>query len=247
MNSQNPLKFIRIPVELQMQHTPFQAMPRDPLPVRGAFIVIEGLDRSGKSTQTIRLLEKIKELKGENAAKLIRFPDRTTTIGKMIDSYLKSHADLDDNAIHLLFSANRWELASQIEADLKLGTILICDRYAYSGIAFSAAKGLSFEWCLSPDIGLPAPDLVLFFDISPEVAQDRGGYGDERYEKKEMQSKVRGVFAKIGREPGQKWVTINAAQTEEAVGKDVWSEVESLVDGVDSGVMKLWTERLAPI
>lgn len=37
--------------------------------------------------------------------------DRTTAIGKMIDSYLKSHSDLDDRAIHLLFSANRWELA----------------------------------------------------------------------------------------------------------------------------------------
>lgn len=37
--------------------------------------------------------------------------DRTTPIGKMIDSYLQSKADMDDRAIHLLFSANRWELA----------------------------------------------------------------------------------------------------------------------------------------
>jgi len=35
--------------------------------------------------------------------------DRTTTIGKMINSYLAEDADMDDHAIHLLFSANRWE------------------------------------------------------------------------------------------------------------------------------------------
>ena len=38
------------------------------------------------------------------------YVDRTTAIGKMIDSYLRSQSDLDDRAIHLLFSANRWEL-----------------------------------------------------------------------------------------------------------------------------------------
>ena len=38
--------------------------------------------------------------------------DRTTAIGKMIDAYLRSESELDDHAIHLLFSANRWELAS---------------------------------------------------------------------------------------------------------------------------------------
>lgn len=40
------------------------------------------------------------------------YTDRTTAIGKMIDAYLRSEADLDDHAIHLLFAANRWELAS---------------------------------------------------------------------------------------------------------------------------------------
>lgn len=43
------------------------------------------------------------------AAQLWNFPDRTTAIGQMINSYLASEADLDDGTIHLLFSANRWE------------------------------------------------------------------------------------------------------------------------------------------
>ena len=85
---------------------------------RGAFIVLEGLDRSGKTTQTTKLVQRIKEL--GRPCKLIKFPgilpictvdcsDRTTTIGKMIDAYLRSAKDLDDRVIHLLFSANRWE------------------------------------------------------------------------------------------------------------------------------------------
>ena len=85
---------------------------------RGAFIVLEGLDRSGKTTQTSKLVQKIEKL--AKPCKLIKFPgilspelklnvDRTTAIGKMIDAYLRSAEELDDRVIHLLFSANRWE------------------------------------------------------------------------------------------------------------------------------------------
>lgn len=47
----------------------------------------------------------------------------------------------------------------------------------------------------APDRGLPAPDLVLYLDIPLEVAEQRGGYGQERYEKREMQQQVRRLFA----------------------------------------------------
>lgn len=83
-----------------------------------------------------------------------------------------------------------------MESKLQSGITLIVDRYAYSGVAFSAAKGLDIEWCKvktlfvycqyevhffccvsqntdvivqAPDMGLLAPDLVLYLDISPEV------------------------------------------------------------------------------
>ena len=45
-----------------------------------------------------------------------------------------------DEAIHLIFAANRWEMRDQIIADLNSGVTLVCDRYAYSGVAYSAAK-----------------------------------------------------------------------------------------------------------
>lgn len=46
----------------------------------------------------------------------------------------------------------------------------ICDRYAYSGVAFSSAKGLDVNWCKSCDIGLPAPDCIIYLDIPVEDA-----------------------------------------------------------------------------
>ncbi|TFL04947.1 P-loop containing nucleoside triphosphate hydrolase protein [Pterulicium gracile] len=70
----------------------------------------------------------------------MKFPDRTTPIGKMIDAYLRSESEMDDRAIHLLFSANRWEAASSIENLLNAGTAVIADRYAFSGIAFTLSK-----------------------------------------------------------------------------------------------------------
>ncbi|KAK0497470.1 thymidylate kinase-domain-containing protein [Armillaria luteobubalina] len=205
---------------------------------RGAFIVIEGLDRSGKTTQTADLREKL--VASGSAVKLHKFPDRTTSIGKMIDSYLQSKSELDDHAIHLLFSANRWELAFTIEDLLESGTTVLCDRYAFSGIAFSASKGLPYEWCRSPDIGLPAPDLVLFLDITPEKARERGGYGNERYEEEEMQRRVREQYKRIESENVVQWTTIDAGREREEVAADIWAHVKPLVDRIDHAVAKLW-------
>ncbi|XP_020519402.1 thymidylate kinase-like [Amborella trichopoda] len=56
-----------------------------------------------------------------------------------------------------------------MEHKLRAGTTLIVDRYSYSGVAFSAAKGLDLEWSKAPEMGLLAPDLVVYLDIPPEV------------------------------------------------------------------------------
>ncbi|KAL8470211.1 hypothetical protein ACS0TY_032901 [Phlomoides rotata] len=134
---------------------------------RGALIVLEGLDRCGKTSQCSRLLSYLEEL--GHAVESWRFPDRNTGVGQMISSYLANDSHLDDHAIHLLFSANRWEKRSLMESKLRSGTTLIVDRYSFSGVAFSSAKGLDVEWCKAPDAGLLAPDLVVYLDISPEA------------------------------------------------------------------------------
>ncbi len=80
---------------------------------------------------------------------------------------------------------------------LNEGVNIVMDRYAYSGVAYSAAKGLDLDWCKAPDHGLPEPDIVLFVDLPPEVAAARAGYGEERYEPLEFQVKVRKMFDQL--------------------------------------------------
>lgn len=163
--------------------------------MRGNLILIEGLDRSGKSTQAEILTQKLD-------AQLIKYPDRLTPIGKIIDKYLTDKSfHLPDQAAHLLFLANRWESAQQIVDLLRSGKNIIMDRYIYSGIAYSLAKkGAemdSFDWLYGPDRGLPKPDLTIFLTISLEELSSRKGYGEERYEQIEFQKKVKACFLEI--------------------------------------------------
>lgn len=183
---------------------------------RGALVVFEGLDRSGKTSQCGRLLSYLEGL--GHAVELWRFPDRTTSVGQMISAYLTNKSQLDDHTIHLLFSANRWERRSMMETKLKAGTTLIVDRYSFSGVAFSSAKGLDFEWCKAPEIGLIAPDVVVYLDIPPEKAAERGGYGGERYEQLEFQRKVAKHYKLL---EDSSWKIVDGWQPLEDVEKQV--------------------------
>lgn len=80
---------------------------------------------------------------------------------------------------------------------LASGTTVVCDRYYYSGIVYSAAKrnpSLPLPWARAPEVGLPRPDLVLFLDLDEAQARSRGGWGGEAYERGEMQRRVRELF-----------------------------------------------------
>lgn len=186
---------------------------------RGAFIVLEGIDRTGKTTQAARLVESLKATGQKVIAK--RFPDRTTATGAVINQYLQNEAELDDHVIHLLYSANRWEAKSELESILKSGTHLIVDRYSFSGVAFSSAKeGMDFEWCCEPEKGLPAPDVVIFLEMTIEEAKERGDYGAERYEKEEFQRKVKEMYERL---KDDRWVSVNAAQSRDKVHEELKS------------------------
>ncbi|PTB69289.1 hypothetical protein BBK36DRAFT_1110900 [Trichoderma citrinoviride] len=228
---------------------------------RGAFIVLEGLDRSGKTTQ-VKLLEQ-RFVEEGRPVKVMRFPDRTTPIGQMIDGYLKNHVDLNDHAIHLLFSANRWEAANQIRAYLDAGITVVSDRFYHSGIVYSAAKKnphLPLAWARAPDTGLPRPDVVLFLDLDEEAARARGGWGSEKYEKEELQRTVRELFwalsmggkdikgqdllQQLGGIEGAAWrqdeediVVVDAGRTVEEVSEAIWRKVRARVDRVEAGDM----------
>ncbi|KAF2743504.1 thymidylate kinase [Sporormia fimetaria CBS 119925] len=204
---------------------------------RGKLIVFEGLDRSGKSTQVQLLADALR--KEGMQVQCLRFPDRTTPIGRMIGDYLSGGAEyeLEDHVIHLLFSANRWELSSTIRTTINSGTTLIVDRYYYSGCVYSAAKqnpALSLAWARRPEEGLPRPDVCVFLDIDPEAAAKRGGYGEERYEKEDMQRKVRGLFGGLmERAEGEDLVRVDAARSVEEVAGVVLGVVRGVVERVD--------------
>ncbi|KAF9194714.1 hypothetical protein BGZ51_007941 [Haplosporangium sp. Z 767] len=188
---------------------------------RGRFILLEGCDRAGKSTQCTMLVDALKE-KG-HSVELCKFPDRTTTIGQMIHAYLTNARELDDRAIHLLFSANRWEAMHAMKRKLNAGIHLVVDRYAYSGVAFSTAKGLDLTWCKNPDRGLIRPDITFFLDLPTSEAEKRGGFGDERYEKRELQENVREVFLKL---KDKEWVMIDAKKSILAMHYEILRETE---------------------
>lgn len=74
------------------------------------------------------------------------------------------------------------------------------------------------DWCKAPDHGLPQPDLILFVDLATEKAMARGGYGEERYEKAEMQAKVRARFGELMKKDRDgKWVLVDGDQEPEAL------------------------------
>lgn len=159
--------------------------------------------------------------------------DRTTSIGKSIDAYLKGESEQEDHVVHLLFSANRWEAATSIRAAIEEGTTVVIDRYYYSGIVYSAAKGrkdLSLQWAREPEIGLPRPDICLFLDISTEEQAKRGGFGYEKYETSAMQERVRELFYKLQLLPdGQDIQVINAGGDVAGVEKDIMERVDRMM------------------
>ncbi|KAK4565935.1 Thymidylate kinase [Recurvomyces mirabilis] len=205
---------------------------------RGSLIVLEGLDRSGKSTQCERLVSHLRHATGQEVSHL-RFPNRTTPIGQMINNYLAGSTQTEDHVIHLLFSANRWESAAEIERMVVEGTTVVIDRYYYSGCVYTAAKqtpGMGLEWCRQPEVGLPRPDVCVFLDVTAEAAMSRGGYGSERYEKREMQDRVRELFGELKRhrDEGDDIVTVDADRSIDDVSEEITSIVAKVVEKVSA-------------
>jgi dTMP kinase len=194
---------------------------------RGAFVVFEGLDRSGKSTQTQLLLKALEERKVPCA--LQRFPDRTTPSGILLDKFLRKELIMDDMAVHNLFSQNRWECLERMKEQLKAGVTLIVDRYAFSGVVYTASKGHDVELCKKPDVGLIAPDAVIFVDVDLESLGKRGGWGGETYEREDFQRKVYEHYTKV-REAN--WHMVPGDRAREEVHADILRIVLPLLDKV---------------
>ncbi|KAK9463297.1 thymidylate kinase-domain-containing protein [Lipomyces oligophaga] len=216
-----------------------ETLPKEP---RGLLILLEGLDRAGKTTQCELLRQKLARLNGEQKVRVQKVPDRSTETGQVINAYLGSITTFPDQSIHLLFSANRWELQNSIISSIESGQTVILDRYVPSGISYSLAKnvpGMSLDWCLSPDRGLPRPDLTIFLDIDPQLAKSslREDFGKERYEVSEFQTTVRSHFKVLlgnGVTKGcldmGRVVMIDATKSIEQIESEIWEVFELYKD-----------------
>lgn len=194
--------------------------------MRGSLIVLEGCDRTGKTTQVALLVAALLERGIPCVSK--RFPDRTTATGKVIDAYLQTGTTLDNHASHLLFSANRWEAQAEMERLLSEDTTVVVDRYFGSGVAYSAAKGLDFDWCLAPDQGLLKADLTFYLHASSEKASERADFGQERYEEPAFQKLVAVQYDRL-RFGRYHWKTIDASKSIEEVHSQITLTVQHCV------------------
>ena len=103
---------------------------------------------------------------------------------------------------------------------------------------------MEYEWCKQPDRGLPEPDLVIFLDIDIEEAAKRSNYGEERYEKKDVQTQVLKQFDRLiedDQKSTQRFVKVDAAQSKDNVHSRVWELTQKTIENCKEKIItKLW-------
>lgn len=145
---------------------------------KGKIIVFEGIDKAGKTTQA-KLLEK------KLGTKCVRidFPDYSTAVGKEIKHFLDGKRTYPDEVKMMLLSANRWEKKNHIVKMVDKGLTVIMNRYYQSNLVYGISKGLTLDWLLLLDKGLPKADLVLVIDIKPQTLVRRSKNVVDTFEK----------------------------------------------------------------
>jgi len=216
---------------------------------KGRIIVLEGLDSSGKATQTELLKEKLE--KNGVKAKIYSFPRYNEFFGKLIAKYLKGELGkkevLPEEFVSLLYSLDRYEIKKEIEEKLGQGFTLIMDRYYTSNFAYQSAKfedtkkkSEFIEWMKKIEERMPKPDLVCFLDVPAEFSQklmDSRKQKDYMKEKKDIhekdfgyQKKVRKEFIELcGKE--RNWIKIdcvegNKLKTKNEISEMLWKHVK---------------------
>jgi dTMP kinase len=139
---------------------------------RGAFIVFEGIDGSGKSTH-IKLL--CGELREQGYDVLETSEPSRGRIGRFIRDYVEHRGRrLPAEVESLLFAADRFEHQKKtIEPALEQGQIVVSDRYVHSSLAYQGAEGVSIEWVREVNCFALNPDLCILLDVGPETGLGR--------------------------------------------------------------------------
>jgi dTMP kinase len=200
----------------------------------GLFAAFEGVDASGKATQSKILANRL-------TAELYSFPAYHTLAGKLIAAHLQSEWEamyrsgrddqyLDAMVLQSLMLTNRMELATLIQEALQKGVNVVADRYWCSGYAYGKADGLDGAYLLQIHELLPKPTIQFLLDVEPEDSIKRRPERRDRYEKQEgLMEKVaenyRGLWDTMAeKEPG-KWIIINGRKPVQEVSEAIWDSL----------------------
>ena len=201
----------------------------------GRFIVLEGPDGCGKSTQMKRLADRLRTSGRE--VDVVRDPGGTP-IGEAVRGVLlnPNFAEMSVRTEMLLYMASRAQLVEEhIRPALSDGRIILSDRYVTSTVVYQGlAGGLDvgqinqlYEYAC----GQTRPNLVIVLDVSIEVGRARLSGGPDRVEAKpvEFHEKVRQGYLEVAGQQPETHVVVDASASEETVAETIWKAVEHVL------------------
>jgi dTMP kinase len=191
---------------------------------RGHLIAFEGLDQSGKQTQAERLAAAFRA--AGHRVEALSFPDYHTAIGAEIGNALHGRREYAADTMQLLYIANRYEYRPRIEEWLAAGSIVICDRYLASSIAYGEAQGLELAWLIDTQRHLPQPSVTILLDIPPEASLKRKQADRDKFERDlALLARVRSSYQRQAEMA--LWVSIDGHQDKGQVSAAVLTAVRS--------------------
>ena len=206
----------------------------------GKFIVIEGIDGSGKTTQVKLLVDRLMNLGVEFNHTVEPSP---SPIGRLIrQEYLSGHTETHEKVITMLFAADRFDHIlnpiTGIIAQLNKGINVICDRYYLSSLGIQGAMLGSIDFpfqCNRINIDALRPDMTIFLDLHPTNAMDRitrNRRNLEIYETFKKQVDIRNKYFEVMdilKSEGEDIRIVDASGTAESVAELVWANVAAVL------------------
>ena len=194
---------------------------------KGYFIVFEGVDGGGKSTQ-IRMLEDYFTERDYEVE--LHMEPTQGPIGNLLRNYMRSkERSFSPETEALLFAADRIEHGKSIEKALGEGKVIISDRYLHSSLAYQGAAGVDVEWMKSLNRHALKPDLVILLDIDPGKSLERvSDRAKTVFEEEEYLGKVREEYRRYAVVGELK--VVDATQPIDDVHADIRKLVEKLID-----------------
>ena len=192
------------------------------------FIVLDGGDATGKSTQVERLAARLRD---RDLEVVTSFEPGATPLGRRLRELLLHGEDaVDPVAEALLMAADRAQhVAEVVRPTLSRGAWLVCDRFVPSSLAYQGVgRGLGVAEVEQLNQLATAgiePDLVIVLDLSPEAARTRLGAGRDRLEGENdaFALAVHEAYRDLAR--ARDWVLVDADQAVDAVADEIWSVV----------------------